>query len=284
MSAPWLNLAAIIVALGAVLAIALVWIVALMLLCPPRMNDARALVRLRRLYPSDLGMDFQDQTFSVLDESTGNKLNLAAWWIPNPIPSQKCVVLLHGYADAKVGSIAWAPMLQSMGFHILALDLRAHGQSEGKYCTAGFWERHDVNQVIDQLRAQRPDQTRQLVLFGASLGAAVATAPAATRNDLFAVVLESTFADYSHAIAHQADRIGLPGTHFQRLSLWAAEKIARCDFSAVRPIDLIPKITCPIMAISYSDDPFVPMEDAKALRAPWSVTEMSFGKSRACTI
>ncbi len=102
--------------------------------------------------------------------------------------------------------------------------------------------------------------------FSASLGAAVATATAATRNDLFAVVLESTFADYSHAIAHQADRIGLPGTHFQRLSLWAAEKIARCDFSAVRPIDLIPKITCPIMAISYSDDPFVPMEDAKALR------------------
>src|SRR5580658_2848382 len=173
MSAPWLTLAAILALVGIVLTLILIWLVARMLLCPPRMTDARALVRLRRLNPSDLGMAYEDQTFAVIDESSGKKINLAAWWIPNGNNSGRCAILLHGYADAKVGSIAWAPMLRSMGFHILALDLRAHGQSEGVYCTAGFYERHDVSQVIDQLRAQRPEQTRQLALFGASLGGAV---------------------------------------------------------------------------------------------------------------
>jgi pimeloyl-ACP methyl ester carboxylesterase len=245
MSAPWLTLAAILALVGIVL----------------------TLMRLRRLNPSDLGMAYEDQTFAVIDESSGKKINLAAWWIPNGNNSGRCAILLHGYADAKVGSIAWAPMLRSMGFHILALDLRAHGQSEGVYCTAGFYERHDVSQVIDQLRAQRPEQTRQLALFGASLGGAVAAATAAGRDDLFAVVLESTFADYSHAIAHQADRIGLPGAFFQRMALWAAQRMARCDFSAVRPVDLIPRIRCPVMAICYQDDPFVPAADLEALRS-----------------
>jgi pimeloyl-ACP methyl ester carboxylesterase len=267
MTAPWLPLAAILAGVGIVLSTTLIWLVAWMLLCPPRMTDARALVRLRRLYPSDLGMEFEDQNFVVLDESTGKKISLAAWWIPSANPSARCAILLHGYADAKVGSIAWAPLLRGLGFNVLAIDLRAHGQSEGKYCTAGYYERQDVSQVIEQIRGERPEQTREMVLFGASLGAAVAAATAAGRDDLFAVVLESSFADYSHAIAHQADRIGLPGAFFQRLALWAAQRMARCDFSAVRPVDLIPQIKCPVMMICYRNDPFVPAADLESLRA-----------------
>ena len=72
-----------------------------------------------------------------------------------------------------------APVWHALGFHILALDLRAHGESAGVVSTAGDREQHDVVQVLDQLRADGPAQTRQLVLFGVSLGAAVALAVAA---------------------------------------------------------------------------------------------------------
>ena len=56
-------------------------------------------------------------------------------------------------------------------FNILAIDLRAHGESGGAHSSAGFWERHDVNQVIDQPKSARPAETRQILLFGISLGA-----------------------------------------------------------------------------------------------------------------
>ncbi|MGA3065737.1 MAG: alpha/beta fold hydrolase [Tepidisphaeraceae bacterium] len=267
MSSPQLTLAGIFVLIGAGLAMGLVWLVALILLRPRRMTDARALVRLRRLSPADLGMEFEEQSFGVLDEFSGRKIGIAGWWIPCPTGSNRCVILLHGYADAKVGAIAWGPMFQALGFHILAIDLRAHGQSEGKYSTAGYFEREDVSQVIDQIRARKPEKTAEIVLFGASLGAGVAAATGAMREDLMGVILESPFADYEHAVMHQADRVGMPGKGFQRAALWMMQRIARCDFSAVRPVDTIGKITSPVMVIATSDDPFVPAEDLAALRA-----------------
>src|SRR5206468_3740937 len=105
-------------------------------------------------------------------------------------------ILLHGFGDAKVGSIAWAPTLHSLNLNLLALDLRAHGESTGRFTTAGVRERHDISQVIDQLHRDHPSETTQLILFGISLGAAVAAATAVLRDDISAVILECPFPDY----------------------------------------------------------------------------------------
>ena len=152
------------VSLAFVLLIALIALVtfitlvmARMLLSPPRMTDGKAAYLLQRLSPGDLQLHFQSIHFAVRDERSGQPLKLAAWWIPHPAAMGKCVVLIHGYGDAKVGAIAWAPLWHSLGYHILAIDLRAHGESEGTQSTAGFFERHDLNQVLDQL-LRRPAQ------------------------------------------------------------------------------------------------------------------------------
>jgi uncharacterized protein len=262
----WLTLPLVMIAVALIWSEIIILLMAHALLRPKRMTDARALVKLRRLTPGDLGLEFEEISFDIRDLSRGEKLKIAAWWLPHAAGGDRCAVLIHGYSDAKVGAIAWAPLLASLGFHILALDLRAHGQSGGIYCTAGFWERSDLNQVIDLLKAGHPQQTRQTILFGISLGAAVAAAAAVDRDDLSAVILESPYAEYSHATSHQSERLGLPGPLFQRAALKAAQKIARCDFSAVSPIKMIPKIPCPLMVISSGDDPFVPPVDLAAIK------------------
>src|SRR5437868_12774319 len=96
----------------------IVYMMARMLLRPPRMNDARASFVLKRLSPSDLGMSYESLSFVVRDEHSGSRLRLAGWWIPAPSrDTDKCVVLIHGYGDAKVGAIAWAPLWHSLGYH-----------------------------------------------------------------------------------------------------------------------------------------------------------------------
>ncbi len=257
----FITLPLVLLLVGISLAAGVTWIMALVLLRPPRMTDGRAAWRLRRLSPGDLQLRFSDLTFTIQDERN-QPLRLAAWWMPHPNAKGRCAILLHGYGDAKVGAIAWAPTLHELGFNVLALDLRAHGASEGRHCTAGFFERHDVSQVIDQLKRDFPAGSKTILLFGISLGAAVAAAAAVLRDDIAAVVMECPYPDYELATASHANVLGAPGPWLASRAFKWAQRISGADFDAVRPVELIPKIPCPLMVIRSEADVFV--DDAHA--------------------
>ena len=272
-------LAVVMIAVAAVLCGLTIFGMARMLLMPKRMTDGRALMVLHRLTPGDIGLEFEAVDFQVVDEGTGSKLKIAGWWIPTDGSHGKTAIILHGYSDAKVGGIAWAPLLRSFGFNVLALDLRAHGESGGKYTTAGFFERHDISQVIDQLKASRPQETRQIVLFGASLGAAIAAATAAIRDDLWAVILESPYANFRSAAFYHGDRLGTPGPFFQKKAFRLAEYLTGADFDVVAPTTTIPKIRCPLLVVQAGDDPFLSRADLDEVRSAVESREKTCGPS-----
>ena len=263
----WVIFALVLLASGVLAAGTLILLMARTLLRPNRMTDGRAVWILKRLSPGDLKLDFEDVKFEVRDEQTGKPLAIAAWWIPanSGVTATRTILLIHGYADAKVGAIAWAPTINALGWNILAIDLRAHGHSDGTLSTAGYWERHDVAQVINQFRAMRPRETETFAIFGISLGAAVAVATAAMRDDVDGVVLESPFADYRPAVAAHGRMRGLPGGWMRDTAIRLAEWLSGADFRAVRPQDLLPKLSCPAMIVHAGDDPFIPPEDAAAM-------------------
>jgi pimeloyl-ACP methyl ester carboxylesterase len=266
MVSAWIAFAILMLVVLALLCAGVVLGMASMLLKPPRMTDGKATYVLQRLSPEDLGLRYEPVWFEVRDAAAhSERLKIAAWWIPPRERTGKCVVALHGYGDAKVGAIAWAPMFHSLGYGVLAIDLRAHGESGGVYSTAGFWERHDVGDVINQFRAARPSETQSVILFGVSLGAAVAAATAVPRDDIDAVILESPYADYRSAITAHAEILGQPAGFLQEIGVRLAEWMSGADFDAVRPVDVIPKIPCPLMIVQAGDDPFVPPVDAKRI-------------------
>jgi pimeloyl-ACP methyl ester carboxylesterase len=269
--ASFFTLPLVFLLVGALLILLTSWLIARALLRPPRMTDGKAMYVLRRLSPGDLKLAFENVAFDVRDQQTGgaSKLRIAGWWIPHVAARGRCVILLHGYADAKVGAISWAPLWHAMEFNILALDLRAHGESGGRDTTGGFFERHDLSQVIDQLQVERPDDARQVVLFGASLGGAVAIATAELRqgygSPIDALVLECPIADYRHALITHAARLGAPRTIVMPLALRMAQAISRARFDDVRPTDLLRRVTCPVMLAQAAEDRFVGHADMDAL-------------------
>lgn len=251
----YLTLAGVLLLGGLLITGVTIAIMAVSILRPPRMSDGKALWVLRRMSPGDVGLLFETVWFQVRDERSGSKISIAGWWIPCASAEGRCVILLHGYADAKVGAIAWAPLWHELGFNILAIDLRTHGESQGTYSSGGYWERHDISQVINEIRAQRPAETQKLVLFGASLGATVALATAALRDDLSAVVLDSPYNDFRDAAMAQMDRLGAPGRPFQIAALWLAGKLGHADFADVRLLDLLLKTRASVLAILPERDP-----------------------------
>jgi pimeloyl-ACP methyl ester carboxylesterase len=251
---------------GLLLAVVLALLMARAILSPPRMTDGKAVYRLQRLSPGDLGLHFENLGFTVRD-AAGRSLKIAGWWMPAASVSQRCVVLIHGYADAKVGAIAWASLLHQAGCNILAIDLRAHGESGGKFCTGGYFERDDINQVIDQLLTHRTRETGELILLGISLGAAVAAAVAAGRGDVAAVILDSPFADYRRVITAHTALLGMPRGPILQAAIACAQWISRAKFDDVRPVDTIARIRCPVLAIVGADDELLDPRDIQALRS-----------------
>lgn len=239
---------------------------------PPRMTAGRALARLGRATPVDVDIErFAEEPFEIGDAARpGGRLNLAAWWIPHPggPAVRRCCVMLHGYGDSRAGTLAWAPLWQGLGFHLLLPDLRAHGDSGGRTSGGGVWERQDLHQLIDALRERHPVSCERLVVFGVSYGGMIAAATVAERQDVAALVIDSPVDGWATATGRYAQLLGLPLSHAHRLRLRLAQWWLGVRFEEVRPAVTLIEGDCPVLAILPRSDVLVaPAESEQIAQA-----------------
>ena len=180
---------------------------------PPRLTPPRAMMRLGRATPEDLGMAFEERTWEVEDVlRPGEHVRLAGWVIqPEPRQAQRppdMVLLLHGYGDSRAGALPWAKVWSGLGCRVVSIDLRAHGESGGAASDGGVAERADVSRLIDALRLERPDM--RLIVAGISFGAMVAAAVAARRDDVVGLVLDSPIDTWQRATRRWGRLFSLP--------------------------------------------------------------------------
>lgn len=141
------------------------------------------------LCPADVSLPYEDLTIP------SGENELPAWWIParDGIPGP-AVVLVHGWESARDGSLPNAQVLHAAGFHVLAFDVRAHGENpaEALPLTAGEFGADALAAV--HVALARPEATAVAVV-GHSMGAAGALLAAAAEPRLGAVVAVSGPAD-----------------------------------------------------------------------------------------
>lgn len=273
----WILLLIVLFSVAAIVSGAVAVIMARAIVEPDRMTDGRAVAIFHRLSPEDLDLPYANLNFDVRDEQTGDRMRIVGWWIPSAVPSNRTCLILHGHSDAKVGGIAWAPLFHEMGFNVCVIDLRAHGESGGKYTTAGYYERYDTAQVIDQLHRDKPAAMKKLTLFGVSHGGAIAIATACQRDDIAAVIVDSPYRDFASAARHQAEAVGTPLRFTFGFATRLAEWFASADFDEVAPAQLIPTLRTPIFMISSGNDPMVPPDDLRALQTALQSRPADFG-------
>ena len=255
--------------LGAATWAAAVWWTAAAIHRPPRMVGGRAWARLGRTSPADLGLRFVDEPRDVPDAARpAESIRLAAWWLPHPRVSRRTCVLLHGYGDARAGALAWAALWQRLGFHLLLPDARAHGDSGGDQAGGGVLERDDLHRLLDDLKHRHPDACRDgIVLFAVSYAGLAATACAARRDDLSALVLESPVASWPDVTRRYARLLGLPLDHAHPLRMRLAMRRIGVDFAESDLVQNLAAITCPTLAILPQDDPLLDPAAADAIAA-----------------
>jgi pimeloyl-ACP methyl ester carboxylesterase len=99
-------------------------------------------------------------------------VELVAWFMPATGKAHATVLFLHGNAEnisTHFISVAWMP---AEGFHVLALDYRGYGGRRAKPSLPGM--QLDIDAALTELRARPDVDPRRIVLFGQSLGGALA--------------------------------------------------------------------------------------------------------------
>jgi fermentation-respiration switch protein FrsA (DUF1100 family) len=192
--------------------------------------------------PADVGLEFEDLRFSAADGA-----QLHGWLVPGA--GESSLLWFHGNAG-NVGDRV--PLLkelhQQLAVSILILEYRGYGASEGRPSEGGLYL--DAEAALGALTARMGVEAGSIVLFGQSLGAAVAVELARRRPPL-GLILESAFTSVAEMARHHYPWLpvgGLLRTRFDSLS----------KISAVQ---------APLLVIHGDRDEIAPLDMGKALFA-----------------
>lgn len=104
------------------------------------------------------------------------------------------VILIHGAGGDSVCMEPLAKMYLDHGWNVITFDQRACGESKNERVTFGYFEKYDVEALVDYVEDFTSD--KKIVIHGQSMGAVTAGLYAATEHaneHVYAVIMDSPF-------------------------------------------------------------------------------------------
>jgi len=134
--------------------------------------------------PNDIGLSFEDFTVK-----TGGGVSISGWYIP---AHQERGVLLfcHGNAGNISHRLDSIRIFHDLGLTVCIFDYRGYGKSEGSVTEKGTYL--DAEAIWDYITSVKHVPPERIILFGRSLGSAVAAHLALT-HQAGALIIESGF-------------------------------------------------------------------------------------------
>lgn len=142
------------------------------------------------------------------------RASLHAWWIPapsaplvDPLPNEperviqgKTLLYFYGRGGNKSASgLARAQALHQLGFSVLLIDYRGFGASDGDQPSEALMY-EDSEVAWDYLVRDRQISPDDIVIYGESMGGAVAINLAINHPEAHALIAQSTFTAMTHAV------------------------------------------------------------------------------------
>jgi len=122
-----------------------------------------------------------------IDTSDGIKLH--AWFIP-ATDSKYTLLFFHGNGGNISHRIEKIEILNKLGLDVFIFDYRGYGNSTGRPSEKGFYK--DTESIYNYLVSKRRIDPKDIILYGESLGGAVAI-DLATKKNIKALITESAF-------------------------------------------------------------------------------------------
>jgi hypothetical protein len=134
--------------------------------------------------PQEAGLSYED----VFIETSDN-IKLNGWYIPYE-GAAKTLLFFHGNAGNISYRLDKAMVIRSTKVNVFAIDYRGFGQSQGRATEKGLYL--DAQAAYNYLRIQRKIKEEDIIIYGSSLGGAVAV-DLASKEKVSALILEGVF-------------------------------------------------------------------------------------------
>ena len=206
--------------------------------------------------PAKFGANYEDVLIPVKN-SDGRIENIAGWWLPNikqetksapngdlkgDLNDRKVILYLHGKGKNISANAKHANRLMRMGFSVLVIDYRGYGKSDGSYPTESTVYT-DAQTAWDYL-IEKGFKPSQIMLYGHSLGGAIAIDLAVKHPDAMGMIVDASFTSMS-----------------EMASLDPKYRIFPIDFLIHQRFDSIAKVrslVVPVLYIHGTADDFIP--------------------------
>lgn len=134
-----------------------------------------------------------DSTPNTAGSATAEPIErIHGWWIPAKDDNAKVLLYLHGNGINIGANVDHAHRFHQLGFSVLLMDYRGYGQSEGQFPhETQVYE--DAEIMWNYLTQERQIPPQQIVLYGHSLGGAIAIELATRHPNCAGLIVDGTF-------------------------------------------------------------------------------------------
>ena len=197
---------------------------------------------------------------------TCDGLELGAWYMPGRADGPS-VLVLHGFRGSRKESLPLVELLARKGCSVLAISMRAHGDSAGDYSDVGYSARHDVAAAVAWLENRRPG--RPVFVQGSSMGAAAAIYAAdELQTRVRGYILECPYRDIRSAVRVRTSAyLPWPLDFVAYSGLNLVGPIFMPEIDRMSPFDRVTAIpvTVPVLVLAGGRDKRALPDDVKAI-------------------
>ncbi len=182
--------------------------------------------------PEMIGLKYES-----VELQSGNDIKIHGWFIPGE-GNNGTLIFCHGNAGNISHRLDSIKLFNEMGLNVFIFDYQGYGKSEGKPTENGTYA--DAQAAWNYLINERKEEPENIIIFGRSLGGAIA-AWLAKNTKPRALIVESSFTS--------VEAIGQRMYPFMPVKL-----ISRMKYDT---LENIKHVKCPVLVIHSQDDELI---------------------------